>query len=551
MNITYDSSYELPIPSRANYNFAGWWKGSTPAQLINNSGTWNMVAINVTLVAHWTEFAVYEMTFVGGEGSEGSMSADNVTEHGDYQLPNCSFTKEGYHFYKWSYNSAEYDAGDIIEDVTGSMEFLALWESDTHTVTFNPNTGQGSATQTVGHNVLTPLNTHTCTRYGYNFVRWDTNYRGTGTSYAENAEIAITEDITLYAIWEPRQITVTFDPNNGGPTYTTVITYNTNYEFDDPVYVDHNFVGWYIGTQLINSTGVWTLRENDFTLVALWKALYQISFSGGAGTEGSMDSAIVVEHNGYQLPDCTFTKAGYDFYKWSCNAIEYDVGDTIQDVTGPMEFLALWASVPAASDGEAVAFVTDGDTAIIDLSSPSVASAFADATKTSVEISGDGWTMDIPKEIVAGAAGQASVSAKVLDDAAKAALPASVKEKVAGKTVYSLDLSDSNGAISFNGKKVKVSLPYELAAGQDASNVKVFYINGEELVQYDATYDSVKKVAVFETDHFSDWFVDIVESPSSSGSNGGGFPIWIVFVIIAVVVVAGVGAFFVVKQKKA
>lgn len=62
--------------------------------------------------------------------------------------------------------------------------------------------------------------------------------------------------------------------------------------------------------------------------------------------------------------------------------------------------------------------------------------------------------------------------------------------------------------------------------------MKVFCINGENLEEFDAAYDSEKKVAVFETEHFSDWFVDVVESPS--GSNGGGFPIWIVAVIVVI-----------------
>ena len=181
---------------------------------------------------------------------------------------------------------------------------------------------------------------------------------------------------------------------------------------------------------------------------------------------------------------------------------------------------------------------------------PMTFSAGSDATKTTVAVSGDGWAMDIPKEIIAGATGPVSVSAQTLSDSEKAALPESVKERIAGKTVYSLDLSDTSGKITFTGKKIKVSLPYVLASGENASNVKVFCISGEDLIQYDATYDSDKKMAVFETDHFSDWFVDVVESPSGNIS-GGGFPIWIVIVIVVVIAAAGAGAFFFIKNKKA
>ena len=63
----------------------------------------------------------------------------------------------------------------------------------------------------------------------------------------------------------------------------------------------------------------------------------------------------------------------------------------------------------------------------------------------------------------------------------------------------------------------------------------------------------VDDMVVFETNHFSTYAIFFEDAPEAddSGSNGGGFPIWIIFVIIAVVAAAGVGAFFVVKNKNA
>ena len=50
--------------------------------------------------------------------------------------------------------------------------------------------------------------------------------------------------------------------------------------------------------------------------------------------------------------------------------------------------------------------------------------------------------------------------------------------------------SDSNGAISFAGKAIKVSLPYKLQDGEKASNVKVFFINeNNQAVEVDAEYE--------------------------------------------------------------
>lgn len=189
-----------------------------------------------------------------------------------------------------------------------------------------------------------------------------------------------------------------------------------------------------------------------------------------------------------------------------------------------------------------VDFNSGSDEVVIDMDNAAISAAVK--ASTAVDVSGDGWEMEIPKEIVSGATGEVSASAKTLSDAEKAALPAPVREKVQGKTVYSLNLSDANGAIGFGGKKVTVSLPYALKDGESASNVKVFFINGDKLVEYDANYDADKEVAVFETDHFSDWFVDVV----ASSDNGGGFPIWIV-AVIAVVAIIAIGAVFFIKKK--
>ena len=148
-----------------------------------------------------------------------------------------------------------------------------------------------------------------------------------------------------------------------------------------------------------------------------------------------------------------------------------------------------------------------------------MADVLADTSKKNVAVTGNGWEMQIPKEIITGATGTVSISAQILDESTKSALPESIKTRIEGKVVYSLGLSDSNGKISFTGKTITVSLPYELSEGADPANVKVFYINGDNIEQIDASYNSDKKVAVFTTDHFSDWFVDVVESPSEDDNN--------------------------------
>ena len=70
------------------------------------------------------------------------------------------------------------------------------------TVTFDANGGTGAMDAlpvTVGETVK--LTANAFTRDGYTFAGWNTKADGTGTAYADLAEVEVTEDLTLYAQW--------------------------------------------------------------------------------------------------------------------------------------------------------------------------------------------------------------------------------------------------------------------------------------------------------------------------------------------------------------
>jgi uncharacterized repeat protein (TIGR02543 family) len=71
------------------------------------------------------------------------------------------------------------------------------------TVTFDANGGTGTMDAlpvTVGETVK--LTANAFTRDGYTFAGWNTKADGTGTAYADLAEVEVTEDLTLYAQWK-------------------------------------------------------------------------------------------------------------------------------------------------------------------------------------------------------------------------------------------------------------------------------------------------------------------------------------------------------------
>ena len=603
MDIAFDSAYELPTPTYAEHYFATWMDGQTP---VAASGTWK-TASDVTLTADWRDQPVWQITFVGGEGATGTTAPIQVLDKGTLTFPANGFAKTGHHFAGWSDGTATYQPNDTKANISASAQYTALWEANTHTVTYklDNNVLDGTyAPKTVAYgSEVTVLAAYPKT--GYTVTAWATQ----DVQVFEGKFAMPDKDVVFTATSTAKSFDVNLAGNGGDDGHATIV-----YDGGVTIHMDafrygYDLVGYALsdGTLVIQDSallpnvagytdadGKWKY-DGTPQLSAKWQAkqfTLRIQYLYEDGSEAhesyvktmdtdaafSVDSPEITGYTasektvsgtidphfepnlytvsyslktffitfdsagGSNVPQASFqygadvvapadpTREGYDFKGWD-PALPAKMPAQNLDVT------AKWTSRPAATNGGEVAFVTNDDTVVIDVESAIVSNALADQSKTTVSVSGNGWEMTIPKDIVQQAHGEVSVSAQTLDDNAKAALPDSVKARVEGKTVYSLNLSDSNGAISFVGKKIKVSLPYELPAGKSADSVKVYYINGESLEEFDATYDADRKVAVFETEHFSEWFVDAEDSPSGSGGSHVGL---IVGIIVGVLLVAAV-----------
>lgn len=86
----------------------------------------------------------------------------------------------------------------------------------TYTITYNENGGTGApASQTKTHGVDLILRTTIPTREGYNFVSWNIKPNGQDTSYQPGDVFRSNENTTLYAIWELKKYTVSYNANGG------------------------------------------------------------------------------------------------------------------------------------------------------------------------------------------------------------------------------------------------------------------------------------------------------------------------------------------------
>ena len=115
MNVTYESSFVLPVPEKENYVFLGWELGGKTFE----SGVYAKTE-NITLTAKWG-VAVSTITFDAAGGSAVSPMKVNYGE--SYVLPKSQ--KSGYVFAGWIYNGEIFKDGTILSD---DITLVARWE---------------------------------------------------------------------------------------------------------------------------------------------------------------------------------------------------------------------------------------------------------------------------------------------------------------------------------------------------------------------------------------------------------------------------------------
>ena len=179
----------------------------------------------------------------------------------------------------------------------------------------------------------------------------------------------------------------------------------------------------------------------------------------------------------------------------------------------------------------------------------------ADAVKQSGEagipviLRTKGMSAEVPAGIIGGIAGTGdlTVSGAVVTD-----VKDSMKRYIDSDTVV-VDVAftlDGQPWTQFGGDKVRITLPYELRAGQTADSLRVICLSGDEPEYFDATYDPASKTVSFDTAHCSQFAVAPPE-PAPAPASGGISLSLIAGVIVAAIAILAVLAFFVLRKKKA
>ena len=283
--------------------------------------------------------AKYTINFLANDPETvlGTMTPQSFIYGVSAKLKANQFTKKGYHFSAWTTNrdgtGEEYldnqKVINLVEEDGGSLDLYTKWEANPYRVIFYANGGTGDATeQYFTYDIEQNLNGNNFSRTGYSFKEWNTKADGTGTAYADAANVknlnaANNGATALYAQWNANTYTVKFDPNGGtGTMANQQMTYGQATALTENAFTKegNSFNGWNTkadgtGARYSDKASVINLAsEGETTLYAQWNANSHII------TIVNVDGATITKQgNGNYGETITIgaeVKDGYAFESW-------------------------------------------------------------------------------------------------------------------------------------------------------------------------------------------------------------------------------------------
>ena len=304
------------------------------------------VTINtdLTLYAQWEAYT-YTVRF-DANGGAGSMGDQSFTYGVSQALSTHSFTREGYGFTGW--NTEPGGLGDSFTDgqsisVTSDLTLYAQWSANVHTVTFISNGGSGTMdAESFDYGQTLTLTANAFTRSGYEFTGWNTAADGSGTPYGNEAEVTISEDLTLYAQWTAVVYRLSYNLEGGSLDGSNPASYTIESEditLINPTRDGYTFAGWHESvsgkTELTVTIAKGSTGNRVYT--ARWTAVsYTVNFDANGG-EGTMADQSFTYDVSQALTLNSYERTGYSFLGWNTEAdgsgTNYSDGESVHNLS--------------------------------------------------------------------------------------------------------------------------------------------------------------------------------------------------------------------------
>ncbi|MBR1416564.1 MAG: InlB B-repeat-containing protein [Bacilli bacterium] len=310
----FEQEITLANPTLDGFNFAGWQATSGTV----NDSKYTMGANNATLTAKWSA-KQFIVSFDANEGNVATPSKEVYFGKTYGELPTP--TRTGYTFDGWftSATGGTKKVSSTIVDLTANETLYAHWSANKYNVSFNANGG----TSSIESKQVTYAEKYgelpTPTKLGYNFSGWYTHITK-GSQKTADTVVYITANETLYAHWDAKKYTITFNSNGGSAVSSKEVTYGEKYgELPTPVKEGYQFLGWYLNSDLttgVNSDS--TVLDEVTTLYAKWGiGSYKLSINPNGGTYSSSTGIQEFSLNWKETFNLdSITRTGYTFDKW-------------------------------------------------------------------------------------------------------------------------------------------------------------------------------------------------------------------------------------------
>lgn len=233
------------------------------------------------------------------------------------------------------------DSGVVIQDVGSGMNKIDISVKPLFRVFYEPNGATGTCPQdmsyyTAGSDAFVLKCDPDLEKEGFAFAGWSTSATSSDTVYQPESLITIGEsNDTLYALWQTKKVTVTFDSRDGSAVEPRTLDYNSTVDLSKPAREGYSFKGWFTDADTWNDE--WTSDDHvvsDTVLYAKWEALVTVTFNSTGGTP--LSSQAIEKDSAVSMPDDP-SRPGYKFTGWytaSDYTLQWDFSDpVISDTT--------------------------------------------------------------------------------------------------------------------------------------------------------------------------------------------------------------------------
>ncbi len=380
---------ELPKLTTDGYTFAGWYNGESEVTTeykiigdLNLTAKWNANTDTAYTVEHYQQNITDNEYTLAENGTEtGTTGEDTSAEAKDYagftakSVTQEKIAADGSTVVKIYYDRKEitltldFDDGEGETEITGkygaivttpanptktgytfaswnpdlpatfpaeNATYTAKWNANTYTVKFEANDGSGTMTdQTFSYDVEQALTANTFTRDGYEFEGWAKSTDGDIVYTDGQTVLNLTSEnnatVTLYAVWEIENYTITYNLNGGINAQSNPDNYTIETEtitLENPTRTGYTFEGWYDVETFTEESKITKIEKGSTgvqTLYAKWIATETFIYVKGATitdaitadgykTSNIFKAGSTVTINSFYISDHEVTQAEYTKY---------------------------------------------------------------------------------------------------------------------------------------------------------------------------------------------------------------------------------------------